>query len=261
MIDTHIHSRFSTDSETNPLSFILKAIDLGLDAITFTDHYDLEYQDGIIMHFDIDEYFNELSELKEKYKDKIKILIGIEVGIQSNISDKIKNAIKVYPFDYIIGSTHLIRGLDPYYRQLYNENTKKQDALDEYFDIIYENITSFNIFDTMGHIDYLKRYTPFEDNGIYYHENKEKIDRILNYLVSKDKAFEINTSGIDVHPFDFDILKRFKELGGRYVTLGSDAHNQEYLCRHFNSTIEKIKLCGFDKITYYENRNPVQINI
>jgi histidinol-phosphatase (PHP family) len=113
----------------------------------------------------------------------------------------------------------------------------------------------------MGHIDYLKRYTPFEDNGIYYHENKEKIDRILNYLVSKDKAFEINTSGIDVHPFDFDILKRFKELGGRYVTLGSDAHNQEYLCRHFNSTIEKIKLCGFDKITYYENRNPVQINI
>ena len=45
------------------------------------------------------------------------------------------------------------------------------------------------------------------------------------------------------------------------MTLGSDAHNQEYLCRHFNSTIEKIKLCGFDKITYYENRNPVQIII
>ena len=126
---------------------------------------------------------------------------------------------------------------------------------------MYENITSYDLFDSMGHIDYLKRYTPFEDNGIYYRENTEKIDRILKYLVSQDKAIEINTSGIDIHPFDFEILKRFKEIGGKFVTLGSDAHKAEDLCRHFDSIIEKIKLSGFDKITYFENRKPVQIII
>lgn len=261
MIDTHIHTRFSTDSETNPLSFILRAIDLGLEAITFTDHYDLDYQDGILMHFDIDEYFNELLELKEKYKERIKVLIGIEIGMQKHISERLVNVIKDYPFDYIIGSTHLIRGMDPYFRQLYDENTIKQNALDEYFDTMYDNIASYDLFDSMGHIDYLKRYTPFEDNGIYYNDNKEKIDSILKHLIARNKAIEINTSGIEVYPFDFEILKRFKELGGKYVTLGSDAHKHTDLCRHFDSTIEKIKHYGFDKITYFENRIPVQINL
>lgn len=261
MIDTHIHSYFSADSETDPQSYIIKAIDMGLKVLTFTDHYDLDYHEGMCMHFQLESYFNELIKLKEAYKDKIKILIGIEVGMQSHISEKIKNSIKDYPFDYIIGSTHLIRGQDPYFRKLFPKGTSKEDALNEYFDTMYSNLNSYSFFDSMGHIDYLKRYTEFDDNGIYYNEYKEKIDLILKHLIENEKALELNTSGIDEYPFDFKIIKRFKELGGKYITLGSDSHNQNQLCRHFDFCIEQIKLCGFDYITYYENRQPIKIKV
>lgn len=156
MLDSHIHTKYSADSDSDPQSIINHAINKGFKIITFTDHYDLNYGNGLDMTFNIDNYFEEMLTLKDRYKDLIKVLVGIEVGIQAHISEEIQDIIKKYPFDFIIGSTHLIHGIDPYYGTLYTAESNKQESMIDYFNVILENIKSYNLYDSMGHIDYVK---------------------------------------------------------------------------------------------------------
>lgn len=261
MIDSHIHSKYSADSVSDPQSVISSAINKGFKVITFTDHYDLHYCNNIDMTFDIDDYFRELLELKEKYRDFIKVLIGIEVGLQKAFSKEIRDIILKYPFDFIIGSTHLIHGVDPYYGTLFTNESEKNEEITDYLNVILENLNSYDLYDSMGHLDYVKRYTKYSDSLIRYSDHSDKIDLILEHLIANEKAFEINTSGYDRFPFDFDILKRYKELGGKYVTIGSDSHEPNQLGRFFDKCFELIRASGFDHLTYYENRKPIQIDI
>ncbi|MGL5100661.1 MAG: PHP domain-containing protein, partial [Fusobacteriaceae bacterium] len=87
--DYHIHSDFSADSKENLDAIIEKGIELGLQEIAITDHYDLDSpqeQEGFIL--DIPRYFQKLQETKEKYKEKIDIKVGIEIGSQPQIYDE-----------------------------------------------------------------------------------------------------------------------------------------------------------------------------
>ncbi len=256
MFDTHIHSNFSADSEMDPQIAINKSIELGLKAIAFTDHFDLQYSGELIMDFDFDKYFEKMTYLQKKYSDKIIIILAVEAGIQTHIKEEIKSRLENYPFDYIIGSTHMIHGVDPYYGTLYTE-TPKQEAHRDYLTVILENIKSFSYYDSLGHIEYLKRYTKFADNHLYYSDNSDVIDLILKHIISENKAFEVNTSGSEKCSFDFNILKRYKELGGETVTIGSDAHNVNKIGCNFSSNLDLIKDCGFNYIAYYKNRQPV----
>ncbi len=81
--DVHMHSAFSSDSDSSPEEMILGAIDKGLEMICFTDHYDKDNTDwGPEDIFDPEEYFRILVPLQEKYKDRIEIRIGAEIGLQ-----------------------------------------------------------------------------------------------------------------------------------------------------------------------------------
>jgi len=64
-IDLHVHSKFSGDNVSEPEESILKAIDLKLDGIAFTEHYSYEASEPV-------------ERLKEKYRDAIRIFRGVE---------------------------------------------------------------------------------------------------------------------------------------------------------------------------------------
>ncbi len=106
-IDTHIHTRFSLDSEENPEHYILKALELGLDEICFTDHYDVAYP-GADFTMNIPEYMAHMTSLQKKYQNQLKIYIGIEMGLDPIHKDEIELLLKKYPFDFVIGSIHAI---------------------------------------------------------------------------------------------------------------------------------------------------------
>lgn len=261
MLDLHTHTRFSSDSHTDPEQLIQKAIEKNYQILAITDHYDYEYPYGDIMVFNIDDYFKELLPLKEKYKDRIKLLIGVEIGMQIHLSNELDDIVSSYPFDIVIGSTHLINNIDPYFGPFYEEGTKKEGALAIYFETIILNTNSIFSFDTMGHLDYLKRYLEYDDKTITYKESSHYIDLILKGLIERDKAFEVNTQYIDDYPFDYKILKRYKELGGKLVTIGSDSHKLETFAFRIEENLKLIKEAGFDKITYYEERVKKMIGI
>ena len=51
-----------------------------------------------------------------------------------------------------------------------------------------------------------------------------------------------------------EILSRYRQLGGREVTVGSDAHSPAELAYEFGKAEEVLKHCGFTGYTYFGQR-------
>lgn len=93
----------------------------------------------------------------------------------------------------------------------------------------------------------------------------EIIDEILITLIRSGKSLEINTAGlrqpIGVTSPDESIVRRYKQLGGEMITVGSDAHFAEHLGAGIEQGYELALRCGFDKIALYQNRTPTLVPI
>lgn len=263
--DFHLHSKFSGDSSAKPEDIIKNAISKGMKHICFTDHLDIDYpEDDCDFDLDIDSYFPYISSLKFKYKDKIDILTGMETGLQPHIASELDNRIKKYDFDFIIGSSHIVNGMDPYYTKFFEGRTN-YDAYMEYFLSIKDCLKSCKNFDVYGHIDYVIRYTPYKDQPFRFTDFSEIIDEILKDLIYNGKGIELNTGGYmaglnSPNPCPAIIL-RYKELGGEIITVGSDAHNAENIGAYFKNAKMVLKECGFRFYTIFKNRKPEFIKL
>lgn len=263
--DYHLHSKFSGDSEAMPEEMIQQAIQLGMTAMCFTDHYDIDYPDEPeLFLFDIDNYFKELSQLKDKFSSKIQIRIGIELGLQKHLQKECQAIVTKYPFDFIIGSSHVVNHKDPYYPAYFEERNEKE-CYYEYFQSILDNLAVFQDFDVYGHIDYIVRYGPNKNQFYSYEAYHGILDDILKTCISKHIGLEANTGGLayglghtNPHP---DILRRYRELGGEIITIGSDAHKPERLGFEFDKTREMLLDCGFQYYTIFCNRKPEFIKL
>lgn len=256
--DQHMHCNFSGDSDALPEDMIKAGIAHGLSGICFTDHLDYDYpEEPNIFLLDFDNYFKVLSDLRGKYADKISVNIGIELGLQPQAAGQNLAVAEKYPFDFIIGSSHVVNHMDPYYPEFF-AGRDEDAAYMEYFESVLENINSGVDFDVYGHIDYVVRYGPNKNAFYTYEKFKDIIDEILTQLISKGKGIEVNTGGFKYglgHPNPTeDIIKRYRELGGEIITMGADAHVPEYVAYEFDKTAQIIKNCGFKYYTVFKNR-------
>ncbi len=246
--DKHLHTHFSTDSEEEPENVIKRAIELKMDEICITDHYDIDMPGGGFI-FDPDRYFETMTRLKEKYKDVINVCIGVEIGLEERVSAKVDRLVKAYPWEYKIGSIHLVDGKDPYHRNQFDMSD--EEFYRRYFQCSLEGIRSCDGFDTFGHLDYVLRYGYKKDEEYSYEKNADLIDEILSELIKRDIALEINTAGLRKglkypHPYP-ETLKRYKELGGKKLVFGSDAHQAQDIGADFDEALDYVKKYGFDE--------------
>lgn len=229
LFDNHSHSEFSPDGRMTMEQSIVKAAETGLAGIAITDHYDMDIPGGSkAFSFDPEEHHRKVDELTGKYGLPIKVLKGIELGLQPHCLDKIRDFASGYRFDTVIASLHFIDGLDPYYGEYYQGLERKQ-AYGKYFEDMYFCIRNFEDFDILGHFDYIARYAPYSEQSIMYRDFPDLFDEIFKYLVYNDKALEINSNTYRIRngrtpQLDINILKRYRELGGDSISLGSDAH-------------------------------------
>ncbi len=265
--DTHIHTEFSTDSSTPPATQLLRAAKLGLAGICITDHMDYDFPasalghptEGIPFFFDWDAYTATINTLRKE--SSLTLLTGVECGLQKSKSVIEKNQkLRLQPaLDYMIGSLHLVDGQDPYYASFWQDRNP-ESCIQSYFESLYENLLFFHDFDSLGHLDYIVRYAPSEYQ--YEPENfREIIEAILKFLIQKDIALEINTSGWKTkgkcqNPHE-DILIWYKELGGGLVTIGSDAHTPAYLAYQFERVPDLMKKTGLSQYVVYHKHKPV----
>ncbi len=260
--DTHMHTHFSVDSDADSMEMVRSAIEAGVDGICFTDHLDLLAPDTKPDNFPLDflTYFSEIENLQTQFDKQFSINIGVEIGLQTFLKDQLPEIISGYPFDFVIGSSHMVNGEDPYYPEYFIGKIEDQ-AYREYFESILENLALFDCFDVYGHLDYIVRYGPNKNQFYTYKKFADVLEEILRTLIHKGKGIELNTGGFKYglgHPNPTeDILKRYHELGGEIITIGADAHKPEHVAYDFKKVPEILTGCGFQYYTVFQNRKPV----
>ncbi len=295
LTDCHVHSCFSSDSETPVEAMIEQAIARNFSYFYLTDHMDYEFpvsEEGMDFLFNPDEYFSTLENLRRKYTSsnnqtcKIKLRPSIELGLKPHLNKDYQKLLKDYPFDFVIGSTHLVNDLDPYNAQFWEGRSEKA-SLAAYFETVLENIGSFPEFDSLGHLDYAIRYAPSVKQAmtqlagksgntkntdlsginclIHYHykDYADYLDETLKLLIHHGIALEVNTAGYakglgQPNPKP-EVLKRYKELGGELLTIGSDGHVPEAYAFGFKQAEQLLNRIGFRYYTIFKQRKPEMI--
>ena len=266
IVDLHVHTDNSFDGNHSATFFCEKAEFLELRAVAFTDHCEVDQFRGDPTYDKrIFQGFFEVSKVRSAFKGKLLVLNGIELGQPAYDVETAENILKSHDYDIVLGSVHNLRGGEDFY---FMENLTMDEAeklLSEYFNAIIEMLNWGN-FDVLTHLTYPLRYFYSKSNlDIDLNKFKDQIDEILTLAAKTDKALEINTAALrqplnKLSP-EVDIIKRFKELGGKYVSVGSDAHYAEHLAADIDMAYSAALEAGFDSITFFQKRTPLQMKI
>ena len=198
---------------------------------------------------------------QQKYASSISIKKGLEFGIQSITVDAYEKLYASYQddLDFVLFSMHQVNNLE-FWTQDFQKGKTQKEYNDEYYKEIYQTMQMFHHYSCLAHLDLLARY---DENGIYPFENeKDIIAEILKYAIRDGKGVEINTSswkyGLkDTQP-SRAILKLYKDLGGKIITVGSDAHETRYLASHIKDAYAILKNeIGINEICTFDHMQPI----
>ena len=261
--DTHTHSTFSRDSVVTVAQGVEAAIAAKLAGVSFTDHLDIGAPEGSIGDdLDIAAQQSAIDACITQYGSRIHIFKGIEMGLQLRYIHDIQKVISAHRFDIVIGSIHLVKGVDPYTGDYYM-NKSLTEAYRDYLEYYIDCVSQFGDFDVLGHYDYISRYSPYKEKALTYRAFKDHFDTLFKFAIENGKALELNTRSFLPHNgqppphFDPDVFLRLRELGGEMVALGSDAHNTTQFGHSFELYAAKLKEYGFRYITHFAARKPI----
>lgn len=277
IIDCHTHTSVSPDGNGTAEELYKKAEEIGLKALAVTEHcevnrfFSYDYygetpRNEFEVYFDGNIFENAmktLSELKKNQRDVI-LSTGIELG-QINSNYQLTDIIlKDKRLDFVIASLHELLGREDF---AFIDYTKEdyRPLLDDYFSQLLE-IAESGKYDVLGHITYPIRYISGEygikvDMEKYY----PVIEKILEAVIKNGKGIEVNTSGLrqkygKTFP-DYDIIEKYRKLGGKIITIGSDAHCSDDLAKGTDKGIELVKKAGFKKVCCFIKHKPVYFDI
>lgn len=257
MIDFHVHSNCSGDCAVPMLEACRAAVDSGIKSICFTEHLDFEPTDSCFAAFDYDLYQNRIQEAQELFGDDLDIRSGIEVDYQPKYQLYIEEYLKGKSFDYVLGATHYVDGVILEDHDRYFTGKSAEQAYMPYFDNTLVAVQT-GIFDALAHLDLCKRYGVRYFGPFDWTPYRERIEQILREVISHGMALEINTSGMRQSPMDTypsaDLLQLYFSLGGRLITIGSDAHKSEHVGAGVADAYEIAKRIGFESIATFSNR-------
>ena len=255
--DYHIHTRFSCDSQAQMTEMCRAAVSMGLQEIGFSEHFDLHPNDPCREFFQADDWWQELEHCREEFRSNLILRAGIELSEPHTHQDRVNEILSQYPWDYVLGALHYVDD-DLIFDAEYFE--RSQDcAYNDYFGELVHMVQD-GAFDVLAHMDIVKRYGS-EHYGPYDPMHWEApIRQVLAALAQNGKGLEINTITLrrpigELTP-DLLILRWFHELGGQWVTLGSDAHKPEYVGYAFDKALRTLRKAGFEAPAQYRLRRP-----
>ncbi len=264
IIDMHTHTDNSFDGNHSPVYMCEAACNKGLRAIAFTDHCEVDAfnTDG---ERTVRQAFFEIAKAKSAFLGKLLVLNGIELGQPTYDIETAEKILASQKFDVVIGSVHNLRKREDFY---YTEDFSKIDikgTMQEYFSEIL-TMLEWGKFDILAHLTYPFRYLYARNNiTVDINEYKDQVDEILKLAAEKDIALEINAAGLRqpinrLSP-EAETVVRFKELGGKFVSVGSDAHFAQHIAVGIKDAMSVAKNAGFDCVTLFQKRQHVEIPI
>ena len=272
LFDYHVHTAFSDDSSYPMSDCILDAIDLGIDEICFTDHVDygikLDWDQSkkfkrvngqLMANVDYPLYFQTISHYQRLFKGQITLKKGLEFGVQTHTIPLYQALFDEYEnqLDFVILSIHQVDDLE-FWTQDYQKGKSQKEYIEGYYRQMYDVVRSFHDYSVLGHMDMINRYDLI---GNYPFELvKPYIAEILKVVIADEKGIELNTSfhryGLNDSTPCKAILELYRDLGGKIITIGSDAHSKQHLGAYINEGKAYLKSLGFEWQCAFYQMNP-----
>ncbi|MDR3312864.1 MAG: histidinol-phosphatase HisJ family protein [Oscillospiraceae bacterium] len=266
-LDLHTHTDNSFDGNHSTTLLCETAAEKKLRAVAFTDHVEMDVY--LEQHFDrtAKQSFFEIIKARSAFRGKLIVCAGVELGEPTYNLPEAEALLRQYSYDIVIGSIHNLRGRQDFWYLPYDSYDDATIAalLREYFDELLQ-LAAWGRFDTLAHLTYPLRYICGEHGfRVNLGDYAEQIDAILETAAHNKLALEINTSGLrqklgKTMPEE-SVVRRFRELGGERITLGSDAHFAEHLGAGLEEGMELALRCGFTHMTLFQRREPIAIAI
>lgn len=266
MFDLHSHSEFSPDG-SYPMTAIRDVARLrGIRVMAITDHADFDVMSRPEQSpLDLSAYHQSFQKMMEtKRQGDPECLLGIELGLIQYASQENQRMVRQLPFDIIIGSVHNLYNFD------INRNpmvkwVDNQVGMIDYYREIWCNLKTFRDFDTLGHMDYIDRIYPHVEDIPDFASYRMSVEAVLKLLIKYDIALEVNTAGLRrrlgrTYP-KREILELYRDLGGKMLTVGSDAHRLQDVGAGIEEALELIREVGFTSVFTFRKRVPVEWGI
>jgi histidinol-phosphatase (PHP family) len=270
--DQHLHSKHSFDCETEPEQNVLRAMDLNLAGLTFTEHFDTHPDEWPTCRYDDARYSQDIARLRETYGHRLFIGKGIEVCYQPQRMDFILDHLDKHEFDLVMLSVHWVGGRTFHHREDWDgldpaTGTRLyfQGVLDAARCALRLREQRGRVFDVLGHLDLVRRYTHrFFD---YYHaeDSMDIVEEIFRTCLAADLIPEVNTSTVRVGAGwsmpDALVVARYAALGGRAMCLGSDAHRADHISADFDYAVDMLQANGITYQAVFRQRHPLELEV
>mgnify|MGYP000044139510 CR=1 FL=1 len=257
MFDYHTHTKFSFDSSAEPEIMVEVAAAAGLLEICITDDVDI-FPGEQKAEIDLQAYHRTIDSLKKSAKG-IAVKKGIELGVDQSTAELYQQICRENQFDFIICSQHFVKDIDPY-EPVFFEGRMVREAYEEYLEENFKTLQVFDAYSVVGHIGYPAKYCKAADPRMTFAQYGDWIEAILRHVIARGKGIELNTSGYlmtgpPIHACD--VLRRYREMGGEILTIGSDAHSPERVGDGIEKGVAAARAAGFRYLCTFEEMEPV----
>lgn len=253
--DAHVHSAFSFDAdESATLDAVCEAaIAKGITHLAVTDHYDVNAIVDDIYTYDAAAAKAAIEEAKEKYRNLLTLSYGIELGSATAYPEKAEAFLKKQEFETVVGSIHYMTGCDDFY-DWDMKHISEEDFVTAWQCYLAEltRLCELGVADILAHLTYPLRYYKKAGRSFDINCCKDELATLLTSVIDHGLLLEVNTADLsDPMPA---VLTLYKDLGGRLVSIGSDAHSPDAIAGGYREAEELLTTLGLNKIAFIQNK-------
>jgi histidinol-phosphatase (PHP family) len=266
-LDSHLHTDLSPDSSVPIDVYAALAVERGIGELAITDHVDFDARDPAYDYASFELRERTVREAAERWGDRgVQIRFGAELTYNRSWEPDLRAHLARHHYDFTIGSVHDWPD-SPYVPSrvaTWATGRSLPEVLGPYLEEVDAAARS-GLFDTIGHLDVVKRYlhpwvVPGDVSGAV-----ELFEPVLRGLVASGTALELNTSGYrhssgESYPAP-DVVRRYRELGGRHVTAGSDAHRPDWFAYRLSDGYAALAAAGFEALMFRRGAARIAIAI
>jgi histidinol-phosphatase (PHP family) len=258
LADYHLHTADSADSTESMAAVCRRAVELGLHEICFTEHFDTDPYDKGYGYYDDARYQQRLDDVRREFAGRLVIRKGLEFDWQSRYAARTAELLAGYRFDFLIGSVHCVFGSMA--REALQRGFPPEEVYREYFAEL-RALVATGLPDVLGHVDYVRKVGWDLLGDWRYDDFDREMADLMRQCAARGVGLEVNTRhrdrGQPIVP-GVDVLRAYRETGGRTVTLGSDAHTADAVGAHLDAAAARLREAGFTEYTVFCDRRPTQ---
>lgn len=262
--DLHTHTNFSFDGDPTATVTAMceSALQKGLTHLAITDHCDINGEiEGLYAVLDKEAVFAAVTQAKKEFAGRLTVLFGVELGQASQYPAQAAALLAKYPYDIVLGSLHNLAGTpDFYYMSVQDAEisamqfTDMSDAeITSLFDRVLDEsmeMLDFPGIHVLTHLTYMHRYVKKAGRNMDFAPFEPKLKPLFAKMIQKGVALELNTSSIKAGvPMPTpEILRLYRDCGGRLISVGSDAHSPDRIAGSFDDASRLLTACGFTEL-------------